>query len=35
MIWKSFIMSFGDKYILWSNLPENPNHNWHLKLLHQ
>ena len=27
MIWKSFIMSFGNKYILWSNLPENPNHN--------
>ncbi len=26
-IWKKSIQSFGEKYLIWSNTPDNPNHN--------
>jgi putative transcriptional regulator len=26
-IWKNFIKSIGEKYLIWSNSPENPGHN--------
>ena len=26
-IWKNFLNSLGGEYLIWSNSPENPNHN--------
>ena len=26
-VWKNYLKSIGGKYLIWSNSPENPNHN--------
>ena len=26
-IWKNYLNSIGGEYLIWSNSPENPNHN--------